>query len=1623
MSSKITNLNILYYLTSGARHQRLFQGKPFYKNYKKYSSKSKKFNLELIKKLLSEELIDISSIDDYRYYNKSKNGFIRIKEELSYPLESDELLLQIHYGKIINPYIEEIEKSYSNMRFKLNKLEETKDLNKNKNESIDLYYLYASPILRDENREEFSPINYRLEIKKLVNLFESSNKEFCCLFECANEKKLRDAIIKQPTILHISSHGLFDQKREYSLFLEEKGILQKIRQDRLREIFASVSDQLKNINLVFASTCYSETLGKLFFEFGVENVIYIQGKTPVSDKAAVKFSENFYSELIKGSTIAEAFTKSKKLIKSDRERETFTLHKCCCNHWHDEQKDCPLKNSKLSLHSKYHIKCECDYDEYNIHEEKCKIIQLIKNDKNEEYFYFEKYLNNKIKICCKCCKPDDKDKEAVLPPHEESFKFILKQKNSKNNRIIFNKKEGKLTKNKNCYLMDDKDIFKNFSIVGRRKQIKEVYDIIEDEKINNIHFIILHGTYDVGKQNFAESVCKYLFERNIINGYSMIEIKESKEELCDNIKQLSHNYENLEGKYLVVVKINYNLQNPIELLNKILGEKSILNPNFYYMILLITQNDKIEFDLTHCQTKYKIIYLMNLTLESAKSLLNGLCDSFGYSMNLQNLNEDQLKELLQITDYSRKKVTDLAELIGKYNNFEKLKKVLIESNDNKINIQSELGLLRQKEILKLYYLLSIMHYGLPESMINLYNPSFRKIIREQDEESLIYIEPNNKWYYILEERYKKDICDFVENEKKEDCISICLKIYSKLLFYYIGENGSKVCFPDSDIHYNFNSYNNKGIWKTIDYEIYEKLFLKDDILVKEEYTFILNNDFDLEKHTFNIYNLIEKNSDIIKKLIFDDNNVEQREYLNQILLMLPSIYVTKKNSELKNIISKFKYLCDILEKSCEQNLKKSKLRLELFSLSIKGMKEDLNIDEFNLLGKQGRADAFFIKGLKLKDKDSLLNAIAIYKEINDDKIKVQIAYAYYEIGHLYFLNKEFILAIDNLMEGLTISEKYNDGFIKDKIRIELALVMEEQSHNKEQYESYLTAIVNKSTNIKLIEKAKYLLEKFNQKLEPDIVMLNANPLVKYDNFSVLHNGILAEHNNQYFILQKIANDLKRDIRIQSIVLDELNLKRALNEKGKILILQSDDFNQEGEIILESNKGRGEVFSKKKLEDYLKSLPYKLKYEVVILCFLNSQKLKHLFKGKVKYLITFDEINIENMDIDILIKYNELSIGFLIHFIKNATAKNIVRAYEESLESFKAGLEKYKKAESKLELINKKGKIITLDELEKDFNKTVIIPKKEQKETIIQSSLNEIEGRVTYAYPLLQMPNEVELHNRIYSDEILFLIKKIMERESIINIYSKNDVPSKQISSKKEQLNVKTIITFEIMRFLYRHQAFNGKLFYIQNPKKYGTTLKEITDNFFGEKKPKNSKEKENFLEPLNFAFIAINNYDKIKNNKYDKNNKIQGKGKNSFFAGKSEDFQYLIISKSKITENNSYEIPIKIEDKDNYDNNHKGDGGNINKKRTKNKKKKESFKNKNSSKEMISSKNNINFPQKNDINLPSKKFKNFELKEREKINIIDNENKSEFTIIDQKSSSDLGESEDNLSELSENSSL
>ena len=128
-------------------------------------------------------------------------------------------------------------------------------------------------------------------------------------------------------------------------------------------------------------------------------------------------------------------------------------------------------------------------------------MELIIKDKDEEYFCFKENPNNTIKICCCCLKNQ-------IPPHGESFKFILlpKTEKDKNIKIFPNKKEGKLIRNRICYDTNYNN-FDNFYIIGRKDKVKEIYELIGGEKINNIHYLIIYGSEDIEKRNFARSVC------------------------------------------------------------------------------------------------------------------------------------------------------------------------------------------------------------------------------------------------------------------------------------------------------------------------------------------------------------------------------------------------------------------------------------------------------------------------------------------------------------------------------------------------------------------------------------------------------------------------------------------------------------------------------------------------------------------------------------------------------------------------------------------------------------------------------------------------------------------------------------------------------------------------------------------------------------------------------------------------------------------------------------------------------------------------------------------------------------------------------------------------------------
>ena len=129
------------------------------------------------------------------------------------------------------------------------------------------------------------------------------------------------------------------------------------------------------------------------------------------------------------------------------------------------------------------------------------------------------------------------------------------------------------------------------------------------------------------------------------------------------------------------------------------------------------------------------------------------------------------------------------------------------------------------------------------------------------------------------------------------------------------------------------------------------------------------------------------------------------------------------------------------------------------------------------------------------------------------------------------------------------------------------------------------------------------------------------------------------------------------------------MQESFDKNGKILIIQSDDFSENGEIFLESDDGESLLLS---IEELQQLLPVKINFDILILCFFNSGKLIKFFEGKIKYLITFDDFDCYDLDKTTLLKYNHLSIEFLINFIEQVSEikeKNM-NNIEESFENAK-----------------------------------------------------------------------------------------------------------------------------------------------------------------------------------------------------------------------------------------------------------------------------------------------------------------------------------------------------------------
>ena len=1456
ISKKIYTLNVNYYLTKGINHERI-NSIPFLCSLEKEN-----FNIDDLFELIDiEDLPNNYNIDSISYFNDEKGVFQSVNRDMI-PIKKKNIF-EFHINGTKNSLIENfrlIQRYITNEIIKIKNI-----INKisDKVQKYDLIYLYASPIINNESFEECdSPISYMSEIRIILELIKKSGKKFNCKIECADEELLRDIITNNKTkILHISSHGDYDGKYYYLCLenLKKCGQVKKVKYNQLEFLLNSNKENISKMDLVFVSTCYSQDFGELFLKCGAKNVIFIQQKTEIRDPVSVKFTQYFYQNLTQGYSIKESYKKAIESIKIDKEVLNLNYESCCCNHYHFDKSDRDIRKYLHSLHKHEkktkEYECKCQYIHPNYHDKDCEFYQKFKEtllkakkfsnpenivkDKDITIYYKQESTNsddsdnNKKKhILIK----EDKDKNIICCcdiniEHSEILKIVFKPEDGDYiNLSSFNLNgKGKLSmKSTIKFYYDEK---RSTTIIGRKKLMGKIFNNIS----KNGSYVFIYGEKEQEKVNFAETLCVYLSERKIIGDYKIYNItsKSNYNYMVNEIdKSIEYNKIKVNKKNVKIIKFNFpNNSDNTKYLNEIFKKYIIgkYNNELYFIFIFDFVEEKdikftkyIEESLKGIIQKKNDEYIFNAgyNLYSAQKLFYKLTKDI--KLNLTEKDRDDL--LTKIAKFKPKNIRIICELFNQGKTIEEIK------NMDKLVIQN-IKIDYRSLSYPIYFLLVNMPSGLPDSFLILIIENYASIFDDQN-----LITKKNNWNIINENKIFDENWNDRENIKiYYKCLFKTLELYTKLLNYFIEKNREQIKYRGGIVHCIFNSYSNRDLWKCkIPNTISKKLGAK-----------IFSEDFSIHKHKKNIANLISliiNNIEILRQIEEIEDKIDF--FLENILLLFPSyFFIEKENIE---ILQKCITLCNILiEKTKESNdekLKKNEIYLKnkllLFLYSIDESETDIleinDLDEKDKL----KIEIDILQNLRQKVKD--IKDINHLEELINKDISDEMKYFIFrKIAIAYYSEEKYDKCLDYLKKIL--SYKFNDieqyRAIIDYCYVFLKKFNKDKKDNKNEFNvnyeliktniESLDRILMKPLHRNIYYEAFYLRREIYNLIEPDIVMLNSNSLKNFSNN-------IYPLNNQYYILSEIKKDIlektiKTNLAIKYNILNQNNLADSLNEKGEILIIQTDDCTKNGDIICESENGES---YKLPIKDFITIFKNKeINYKIIILCFPNSCLLKRHFDENsinYKYLITFEKI--DHFSSEKLEEYNKMSIQFILDFIIKISVNDNDNI--ENIFNKVAGM-KYKLKCEKNEKLYKENKISQKIELH-----------------------NEIKGIEVYLYdPLLNLDNIDNVYNydyKEYSSEVCDLIEILNYRNNKIFYCEQKEKPT----------FLKTSI--EVMKFFHRHKSY-CEYFYIdiQNgDKRFLKSIIEKLKKIVNEKDEYNQNEEiyddnENFKQKP--CFILINN--------------------------------------------------------------------------------------------------------------------------------------------------------------------
>ena len=118
-------------------------------------------------------------------------------------------------------------------------------------------------------------------------------------------------------------------------------------------------------------------------------------------------------------------------------------------------------------------------------------------------------------------------------------------------------------------------------------------------------------------------------------------------------------------------------------------------------------------------------------------------------------------------------------------------------------------------------------------------------------------------------------------------------------------------------------------------------------------------------------------------------------------------------------------------------------------------------------------------------------------------------------------------------------------------------------------------------------------------------------------------------------------------------------------------MQSDDYTEKGEIVVENKDGKSEVISNEKMQSIIKENHIDMiAYKLVLFGYTNSSLILPIFsKCNIQYAISFDKFNTVAFTPLAIMSYNILLCAFIVHFVENLMTDAIDIAFAKAKNTF------------------------------------------------------------------------------------------------------------------------------------------------------------------------------------------------------------------------------------------------------------------------------------------------------------------------------------------------------------------